>query len=72
MSEYALNETNGKLHRKDCQYVKDTAVYRVSHTLTPIFADQTKRITCCKRCLKNDNEAQAAVEAYNNSRNGGR
>ena len=59
MGKYVLNRCRGKLHKETCFLVKEA--FRIDEVLK----GYPKKVSCCNRCLKSDEQAQSLVEAHN-------
>ena len=65
VAKYVINKGTRKLHAVTCRTVKDSVGYSSGSDLTTFLEATDSTISCCKVCLKDDEKAQALVEAHN-------
>ena len=65
VAKYVINKGTKKLHPVTCRTVKDPVGYSAGSDLNTLHEEADSKISCCKVCLKDDEKAQAFVEAHN-------
>ena len=65
VAKYVINKGTRKLHAVTCRTVKDSVGYSAGSDLNTLLEETDSKISCCKVCLKDDEKAQAVVEAHN-------
>lgn len=65
MGKYVLNHGSGKLHKETCFLVKEAFHSEKAFRIDEVLEGYPKKVGCCNRCLKSDEQAQSLVEAHN-------
>ena len=65
MGKYALNHGSGKLHKETCFLVKEVFHSKKAFRIDEVLEGYPKKVSCCNRRLKPDEQAHSFVEAHN-------
>lgn len=63
--KYLFNHGSRILHTATCSFATDVYHKEESYLVEELLEHCDKSVKCCKRCLKNDENAHKLVEAHN-------